>query len=79
MVGFKNLTDGAVYRCDNLVTSWLDGNTVTDDFLCEYDIRNIFNIDDFTGQRGNDFDAASVFLSSETRDFNLSNKPMILS
>ncbi len=51
VVGFKDFTNGAVYRRNHFVTRWFDSNTITNDFFRKNDIRHVFDIDDLARER----------------------------
>lgn len=62
MVRFENLPNGAVARRDKRAAAGFDGYAIANDLLGEDDVWDIFDVDDFAGNRGDDFDRASVIL-----------------
>ena len=58
VVGFKDFTNGAVYRRDHFVSSWFDSNAITNDFFRKNDIRHVFDIDDLARERSNDLNSS---------------------
>ncbi len=79
VVGFENFTNGTVYRRDHFVASRFDGNPIAHNFFRKT-TSGTSSMLTISPERGATISIVPVsFLSSETRDFNLSNKPMIFS
>ena len=58
MVRFENLPNGAIAWGDKLAVAGFDRYAIANDLFGKDDVWDIFNIDDFAGNGGKNFDRA---------------------